>query len=175
MDEFEKVEKLRQRANVTYEEARDALKACDGDVLDAMVYLEKEGKVDSPENSTFNTNYEEQTQYQDVQGTVDEQEKENSKTFGQKFKHLCSIVIAKLRDNYIKVTRHEDEIIKLPLWALVIILLFAWQIVLVAFIISLFLDCHYTIEGKDKMNVANEAMNKAEEAAEYVKNEFDKL
>ena len=35
MDEFEKVEKLRQRANVSYEEAKKALDEANGDVLDA--------------------------------------------------------------------------------------------------------------------------------------------
>ena len=44
MDEMEKVEKLRARADVTADEARNALKACDGDLLDAMVFLEKIGK-----------------------------------------------------------------------------------------------------------------------------------
>ena len=43
MDEFEKAERLRQCADVSYEEARDALKACGGDILDAMVYLERLG------------------------------------------------------------------------------------------------------------------------------------
>ena len=38
-NQFEKVEKLRERANVTYEEARDALNEANGDLLDAMVLL----------------------------------------------------------------------------------------------------------------------------------------
>ena len=32
MDNFEKVEKLKERANVTYEEAKQALEACDWDI-----------------------------------------------------------------------------------------------------------------------------------------------
>ena len=42
MTEFEKVEKLRERANVSYEEAKEALLASEGDLLDAMIYLEKQ-------------------------------------------------------------------------------------------------------------------------------------
>ena len=45
MDNFEKVEKLRQHANVSYEEAKEALERSDWDILDAMIYLEKTGKV----------------------------------------------------------------------------------------------------------------------------------
>ena len=52
MDEFEKVEKLRQRANVSYEEAKKALDEANGDVLDAMLALEAQGKVSPDEQST---------------------------------------------------------------------------------------------------------------------------
>ena len=45
MEDFEKIEKLRERANVTYEEAKEALNAANGDLLDAMIYLERQGKV----------------------------------------------------------------------------------------------------------------------------------
>lgn len=40
MDNFEKVEKLREKANVSYEEAKQALENCNWDILDAMIYLE---------------------------------------------------------------------------------------------------------------------------------------
>ena len=45
MEEFTKVEKLREATGVTFEDARNAIRACDGDMIDAMVYLEKLGKV----------------------------------------------------------------------------------------------------------------------------------
>ena len=44
MEEFTKVEKLREATGVTFEDARNAIRACDGDMIDAMVYLEKLGK-----------------------------------------------------------------------------------------------------------------------------------
>ena len=40
MEHFEMVEKLRQKANVSYEEAKDALEKCDWDMLDALVLLD---------------------------------------------------------------------------------------------------------------------------------------
>ena len=49
MEQLEKVEKLRERADVSYEEAKEALEACDWDLLDAMVWLEKRGKVKGPD------------------------------------------------------------------------------------------------------------------------------
>ena len=40
MDELEKVERLRKKADVSYEEAKQALEECGWDLLDAMVLLE---------------------------------------------------------------------------------------------------------------------------------------
>jgi hypothetical protein len=45
MVSIEQVEKLLQYADVSYEEARDALESCNGSLLDAIVLLERQGKV----------------------------------------------------------------------------------------------------------------------------------
>lgn len=55
MDNFEKVEKLREHANVSYEEAKQALENSNWDILDAMIYLEQSGKVHGPEHSSYTT------------------------------------------------------------------------------------------------------------------------
>jgi len=44
------IDELRKRANVSYEDARDALEKCNGDMVEALIYLEKERKI-KPENS----------------------------------------------------------------------------------------------------------------------------
>lgn len=41
MTELEKIDLIRERVNVSYEEAREALKAANGDVVEALVILEK--------------------------------------------------------------------------------------------------------------------------------------
>ena len=69
MDELEKVEKLRERSNVSYEEAKQALNEANGDMLDAMIILENKGMINSGENNTHSTNYEEQTNIVNVQET----------------------------------------------------------------------------------------------------------
>ena len=52
---IEQVEKLKERTNVTYEEARDALQSADGDILEAVIALEKEGKT-ANSTAAFSTN-----------------------------------------------------------------------------------------------------------------------
>ena len=44
---FEKVEKLMDVAKVSYEEAKDALTRADGDLLEAVIILEQEGKINN--------------------------------------------------------------------------------------------------------------------------------
>jgi translation elongation factor EF-Ts len=53
MATIELVEKLRQKANVTYEEAKEALEASGDNILDAMIYLERQGKVKPPQNGGY--------------------------------------------------------------------------------------------------------------------------
>ena len=59
MDELEKVERLRKKADVSYEEAKQALEECGWDLLDAIVYLEKQGRVKEPKSTSYTTQYEE--------------------------------------------------------------------------------------------------------------------
>lgn len=49
---LELVEMLRDRARVSYEEARAALEKCEGDIVEALVYLEQQGKVKPPQTAT---------------------------------------------------------------------------------------------------------------------------
>jgi len=176
MDKLEKVERLRERANVSYEEASQALDEAGGDLLDALVILERQGKTKSPEQSTFSTSYEEQTEYVNVENQLIEAEK----TREQKKDHLGFREAVKkffriLRDNSLIVSRHKKEFIRLPLWLLAIVLLITglWKAAIVVIIISLFFQVRYSFGGKDQLPEANEFMEKAGNAADHIKEEFN--
>lgn len=49
---LELIEMIRERANVSYEEAREALENCNDDIIETLVYLEKQGKIKSPPKET---------------------------------------------------------------------------------------------------------------------------
>lgn len=174
MEQLEKVEKLRERAKVSYEEAKEALEACNWDLLDAMVYLEKNGKVKGPEQETYSTNYEEQPQYVSVKDKVQEQ-KEASDGFFKKMGKLFGLLWKKCLDNSFCVRRKEEEVIKIPVWALVLALFIAWKPVAVILIAALFFGCRYSFCGKDELDGANKMMEKASEFVEKVKDEYEKL
>jgi hypothetical protein len=49
---LELIEILRERANVSYEEAKEALEKCNNDVVEALIYLEKQDRIKKPSAET---------------------------------------------------------------------------------------------------------------------------
>ena len=180
MTNFEKVEKLVQKANVSYEEAKAALDKAEGDLLDAVILLEKEGKTQAPRQSSFSTEYEQQTQYVSVASTVEDDRRNYEKDAqrkerGEKFKGGVRNILNFLTKNYLLISRRGDLLVKLPLWAVVLIFIAAWHISIVAVIVSLFFGVTYSFKGEADMTAANDVMGKASSAAEKVKEEYNKL
>ncbi|WP_442870577.1 hypothetical protein [Clostridium sp. Cult2] len=50
---LDQVEKLRQRANISYDEAKAALEETNGDILEAIINLEKENRIKLPEGGGY--------------------------------------------------------------------------------------------------------------------------
>ena len=174
MVEFEKVEKLVQKTNVSYEDAKNALEAANGDMLDAIIDLEKQGKIKGPAQGTYTT-YAQQSQYKDVPAVIEEtnQKDSNSKSF---FKDLGAAIKRGFQytvDNSVRVIRNNQEIIRLPLWMSIILMLAAWELLIIVIIISLFMDCRYSIVGKDSADEFNKVINQAADFAGKVKTNFN--
>ena len=168
MDNFEKVEKLREKANVTFEEAKAALEEANGDLLDAMILLEKQGKAEAQKES-FSTKDEPSSLM-----VVDEPEKKEKK-HGNAFTDKLKALWHKSCENYFVVERNEETIVNIPIWVFIIILLFTWHVTLAAMIIALFFGCRYSFKGAAEMKLANDVCDKVSEAADKVKEEYKKL
>ena len=144
---FEKVEQLRAKANVSYEEAREALNQSNGDVLEAMIYLEKEGKVKTREQVQAEKSIYQQQPQQDGFGKKVERE----------FKKGCDYTA----ENYILVTHKGETILRIPLWVGIILLLCSWYFLPLLIIISLCCGCKYQVVKK---GYENEATNQNTES-----------
>ena len=171
MVDFEKVEKLVQKANVSYEDAKNALEAANGDMLDAIIALEKAGKVNS--QASFTTTSPETSPYKDVPAVVDQTNKTEGKSF---FKDLGAAIKRGFRytvDNSVRVVRNDVEVIKLPLWISIIAMLAAWELLLIVIVISLFFDCRYSVVGKDNANEVNRVIDQASTFAGKVKESWN--
>ena len=166
MNDFEKIEKLRQHADVTFEEAKEALQAANGDLLDAMIYLEKKGKAKGPAQSVHSTKYEEQKQYSSVEESITKSKnQEQEESLGRKLKNGIKIVWQFLTQNFFVVRRNGQEIAVLPVLILILALIFLPVISIIALIVLVFLGFRYSFRGRTNMQGVNETMDKASDAA----------
>ncbi|MCR5302908.1 MAG: DUF4342 domain-containing protein [Lachnospiraceae bacterium] len=168
MDTFEKVEKLREKADVSFEEAKAALEEAGGDLLDAMIILEKQGKAD-PKKESYRTDESAELL------VVDQPEENKEKKHGNAFTDKVKALWHKSCENYFVVERNDEVIVNIPIWVFILILLCTWHVMVVAMIIALFVGCRYSFKGADEMKLANDVCEKATEAAEKVKEEYNKL
>ena len=160
MDHFEMVEKLRERARVSYEDAKAALVATDWDLLDAVVYLEKEGKVAPQDAASYSTREEprpEPAKTTDTRGA-----------FARLF-DLVVRIINRMNEIHLDVRRAGKELFSLPLTALVLLLLFAFWFIIPAMVVGLFFGISYRFSGFDGVEGVNRAMDKASDVAEQIK------
>lgn len=173
MEMMEKAERLREKANVTYEEAKAALEQTGGDLLDAMVLLERQGKVKGPAQSTFSTDYEEQTEYVKVRDKVEEQEK-SAPSFGRTVGRLFRGLIGFIRKTTFIVTKGEEAIFTMPTIVFALLLFFFWEILAPIMVVALFFGIRYSFDGEEEAEKANSILNKAGDFAQDVRSEFTK-
>ena len=175
MTDFEKIEKLREHANVTFEDAKTALDAAGGDLLDAMIWLERNGKVAGPSESTHSTKYEDQKDYASVGDKVkqsrkekepkDKKEREPKDYSESKLVQGIKRVWDFLVGNFFVVSKNEKDCIVLPVLLILIILLFFFIPTVIAIIVLLFFGFHYSFRGRNNLDSVNETMDKAADAA----------
>ncbi|MBP7400979.1 MAG: DUF4342 domain-containing protein [Clostridia bacterium] len=185
---LEQVELLRSKADVTYEEARQALEAANGDLLDAVVLLEIQGKVKPPKAAGRNARdasadrtdgpAEAQGTGTPEAGRAGTAEKPNDgkcrRTGADSGFHKLWAWIKRVvyigNHNHFVATRGTQTVLTLPITALVLLgICFFWA-VLALVVIGMFTGFRYSFKGPDiHTDAANNIMNSAAEAAETLK------
>lgn len=166
MTQFEMVEKLCEKANVTYEEAKSALEAANWDLLDAVVFLEQEGKV-TKGTSHHSTQSE----------PVEEEAAPKAVPLRAQIRKLWHLFLKLVRignENHLVVTHKNKQIFSLPVTVVVVLMICSCMGVLAAVAVSLFFGVRYSFKGEHlgKESV-NNVMNKATDVAEQVKESFE--
>lgn len=165
MEEFEKIEELVRVTGSSFEDATNALRACDGNIVDAMVYLEKLGKLNTRAAKTTGS-------------TVDEKCK---KAF-EDVKKPAGKFVDFMAKNKLNIKKGDDTFATVPVGAAAVLGLVA-PIAIPAAFVSMMCGYEYSFSGNEAgVDKANEVMGKAEEAAakakeaaEKAKDEFDKI
>jgi hypothetical protein len=185
MTTLEQVEKLREKANVSYDEAKAALEATNGDMLEALIYLEKQGKVSAPAGggyySSQKTDYVNpgtgNENYRQPQSRNDYYNGNRGESFSslmKKFGRFCMKIIRKGNTNYFEVLKGNESKAQFPVTVLVLLLVFAFWVTIPLLIVGLFFGLRYRFNGPDfNGNTVNDAMNSAADAAESLKNSIN--
>ncbi len=142
---LEKIDIVRERAKATYKEARDALTAANGNVIDAIISLEESGEKDWTETMTVK---------------------------GNEVAEKIKTIISTGNVNRIRVKKDNNVIIDIPVTAGAISAVVLPQITALGTAVALLTKCTIEVERQNKgvINV-NSVINTAVcDAADKVKN-----
>lgn len=175
MDNLEKVEKLRQKTGVSYEEAKSALEACEYDLLEAIVYLEKLGKIPEPETASYTT--QDRRQSREFEQAQQEYQKDSTKRSSgdtiQRFFKWCGRVLKKCCEATFEVSRNDKNMVSVPVIVLLLCLAGLFWLTVVLLIVGLFCGCRYSFKGLSKTSIdINDVCDKASETCENIKSDF---
>ena len=166
MDHMEMVEKLREKTGLSYEEARAALERADWNLLDALIALEKEGKVQGG-SGRYST---------DEAQTAAPNDRTDSESFGdmmRRFGRWLQRLFHKGNINQLCMDGKDGaQALSIPVTLFVLLLLVAFWVVLPLMIIALFCGCRFRFRGPDLgRESVNKVMDKATEVADTIKAE----
>lgn len=142
---LENIDELRRRTNVSYEVAKDALEKCNDDLLEALVYLEKENMI-RPNAA-----------------------RQHKSSLWTKFKKLIR------KGNTTKFVIHKKEatLLSIPVTLAVIIAVVVPHVTFFGLIAALILGYRIRFEGKDvEFKKVNDMLSKVSETVDDAKRKF---
>lgn len=171
MTNLDQVEKLREKAAVSYDEAKEALEASSGDLLDALIYLEKNGKVNTPEGGGYyNSEKASEASKKSAPKKKAQPERDSFGDLLRRFFRFCAMLVHKGNTNSFEVIKDGQVKTAFPVTALVLLLLFVFWITLPLIVIGLFFGYSYRFRGPDLgKDSVNEAMSSVSETAKTLK------
>ena len=185
MDNFEKIEQLVKKSGCSYEDAKAALEGCGWDMIDAIISLERDGKI-KKESAAYSAQPAQEAEIisevtvdntgsrsgnQGNTGSAGKSEKAPKEKMGlwKRFKSIMT-------DNRLVIIKSNgQQLADLPIWIPVLALIcFFWATLILA-VIAMVFGCRFHFEGEDlgKINI-NDTMDKATDYAEKVKNDLTK-
>ncbi len=182
MDRFELVEKLVKSTGVSYEIAKIALESSGWDLLDAVIWLEKNGKVEVKSNH-FTTDpeqqqqqarsAEQQQQQQRAEAPRGSAQTQSSRGSGRILHSIFAKIRGILFDNELVVCKQSGEIfLELPIWLTILLFCLAFWPTLIVLILVFILGFRFRFHGPDLGGeMLNSILNRAENSAsDFVSN-----
>lgn len=173
---LEQVERLREKADVSYARAKQALEYSGGNLLDALIYLEEQGDIPRPEGACYSTRSQTPPPPRE-----EPEEAEPRKRAGKWKKAERGGVLQRLRflllDNELEIWRRDSPVTAIPVLILILLLIVAYYIVLPLLILGLFLGFRYRFSGPDleRESINNVMGSVADTAADLGRQVMDEL
>ena len=171
---LEQVERLREKAPVSYAQAKQALEYSGGNLLDALIYLEEQGTIPRPEGVYFSTRKEVPPQEEPLVECPQPEEKGRSpKGRPNLFRRVRYLLL----DNELEIWRKDRPVTALPVLILILLVVAAFWITVPAMVLGLFLGFRYRFSGPDlEREGINQVMdNVADTAADLGRQVMDEL
>jgi len=173
---LEQVERLREKAGVSYAQAKEALEYSGGNLLDALIYLEEKGAIPRPEGAYYSTRGEHAAAAQENQAGVPPkplpEEPKARPRMG-----IFSRIRYLLLDNELEIWRKGQPVTALPVLILILLLVFALYVTLPLLILGLFFGFRYRFSGPDleRDGINNVMGSVADGAADLGRQVMDEL
>ena len=173
MDKLDNLEKLKEKFNISYEQAKIALEFNDWDMLDAELFLEYNNIIEKPEEGIFFTNtikskYTEGDSISNNLVKVDVKENRDN-TF---FENICDL-IDKANNIIFEIIKGDKVYLKLPSTIVIILLFFSFSLIIPLAIVGLFFDLKYRLRSNQlKLDKINNVFMKIESEVRKLKDKI---
>lgn len=174
---LEQVERLREKADISYEEAKALLEQTDGDLLEALILLERQGRVERPGGGFYSTRPQGQEEGRPLSGplgvgeywrrTRTDTTKMNWRTRLREIWDTLVNVLRHSTENQFEVWRRGELMTSIPVLILIILVIVAFWISLPLLVVGLVMGCRYRFSGPDLgKETINDAMGTVSETVD---------
>lgn len=174
MERNEMIEILMAKVSVNKEEAIEALENCDWDLLDAIIYLERKGKVKNNETTTIIEVQSESQKEEKKKGHKNYDEKCGGigEIVGRVFRFIGK-VLKKGNENYFEIRKENEKPIRISLTISVLLLIFLFIPSAILLVVGLFCGYKYSVVGAHiNYEGVNDIFEKVSESADTIKKDF---
>lgn len=171
MDKEELIKGLVEKFNISSEEASNVLKANNWNIIEATIYLNN--KYNNTQKKKIDLDLSKESENEYNKEGYSRKKASFSRVIGKFIRFICDLV-EKGNKNYFEFAKGGSKPYKLPITALVILLIIAFWPVGILLIVGLFLGYKYSICGPSiNDNKVNDFMNKAYDGAQNIKKDFN--
>lgn len=145
---LELIEKLKEKVNISYADAKEALEKCNGDLVDALIYVEKENKI---------------------KATPEENKSPGFWDTVKKWVKRCN-------DTRLVISKNTETVLNLSLTIFIILAIIATPFVFIALLLALFTGHRFRLKatGCDETNI-NKTFDDISTAASKVTDKVTEL